>query len=47
MSGQKAAILVAIGALSDGSKTVLSVVPGYRESTESWSEVLRDLRDGE
>ena len=42
---EKAAILVAIGALSDGSKTVLSVVPGYRESTESWSEVLRDLRD--
>ena len=27
---EKAAILVAIGALSDGSKTVLSVVPGYR-----------------
>jgi len=39
------AVLVVIGALSDGSKTVLSVVPGYRESTESWSEVLRDLRD--
>ena len=42
---EKAAILVVIGALSDGSKTVLSVVPGYRESTESWSDVLRDLRD--
>ena len=42
---EKAAVLVVIGALSDGSKTVLSVVPGYRESTESWSEVLRDLRD--
>ena len=42
---EKAAVLVAIGALSDGSKTVLSVVPGYRESTESWSEELRDLRD--
>ena len=27
---EKAAVLVAIGALSDGSKTVLSVVPGYR-----------------
>ena len=34
---EKAAILVVIG--------VLSVVPGYRESTESWSEVLRDLKD--
>ena len=42
---EKAAVLVAIGALSDGSKTVLSVAPGYRESTQSWSEVLRDLRD--
>ena len=42
---EKAAVLVVIGALSDGSKTVLSVVPGYRESTESWSDVLRDLRD--
>ena len=42
---EKAAILVVIGALSDGSKTVLSVVPGYRESTEIWSDVLRDLRD--
>ena len=42
---EKAAILVVIGALSDGTKTVLSVVPGYRESTQSWSEALRDLRD--
>ena len=23
----------------------MSVVPGYRESTQSWSEALRDLRD--
>ncbi len=42
---EKAAILVAVAALSDGSKVVLSAVPGYRESTRSWSEVLRDLRD--
>ena len=40
----KAALLVAIGGLSDGHKVVLAVEPGYRESTESWSEVLRDLR---
>ena len=25
-------------------KVVVSAVPGYRESTRSWSEVLRDLR---
>ena len=42
---QKAALLIVIGGLSDGRKVVLAVEPGYRESTESWSEVLRDLRD--
>ncbi len=41
---EKAAILVVLAALSDGSKVVVTAVPGYRESTESWSEVLRDLR---
>ena len=42
---EKAAVLVVVAALSDGSKVVLSAVPGYRESTRSWSEVLRDLRE--
>ena len=42
---EKAAVLVAIAALSDGTKVVLNAVPGYRESTQSWSDVLRDLRD--
>ena len=42
---EKAAVLVVMAALSDGSKVVVSVVPGYRESTRGWSEVLRDLRD--
>jgi transposase-like protein len=41
---EKAALLVVIGALLDGRKVVLAVEPGYRESTESWSEVLRDLK---
>jgi transposase-like protein len=41
---EKAAILVVLAALSDGSKVVVTTVPGYRESTESWSEVLRDLK---
>jgi transposase-like protein len=40
----KAALLVVIGALSDGSKTVLAVESGQRESTESWRTVLRDLK---
>jgi len=41
---EKAAILVALAALSDGSKVVVTAVPGYRESTESWSDVLRGLK---
>ena len=41
----KAALLVVIGAMSDGRKEVLAVWPGHRESTESWLKVLRDLRD--
>jgi putative transposase len=41
----RAALLVAIGGLSNGQKVVLAVGPGYRESSESWSGVLRDLKD--
>ena len=40
----KAALLVVMGAMRDGTKEVLAVAPGYRESTESWSEVFRDLK---
>jgi transposase-like protein len=42
---ERAALLVAIAALSDGRKVVVAVAPGYRESTESWGALLRDLRD--
>ncbi len=41
----KAALLVAIGALSDGQKVILAVEPGYRESVESWAEMLRSLKE--
>jgi transposase-like protein len=40
----KACLLVVVGAMRDGRKELLACVPGHRESTESWSEVLRDLR---
>ncbi len=40
----KAALLVGIGALTDGRKVVLAVESGQRESKESWGAVLRDLR---
>jgi len=45
LAKEKAALLVVIGGLSDGRKVVLAVEPGYRESTESWSGVLRDLKE--
>ena len=40
----KAALLVVIVALQDGSKRVLAVGSGYRESVESWGELLRSLK---
>ena len=41
----KAALLVIIGALTNGRKVLLGCESGYRESKESWSGVLRDLKD--
>ena len=40
----KAALLVVIGAMADGTKEVLAVAPGFRESAESWAAVLRSLK---
>src|SRR6266581_1039233 len=36
--------LVLLGVRSDGHKELVAVGDGYRESTESWSELLRDLQ---
>jgi transposase-like protein len=36
--------LVLIGVRPDGTKELLAVEDGYRESTESWKELLRDLK---
>jgi putative transposase len=41
---EKAALLVVIGVKRDGSKGYLTLEPGYRESKESWAEVLRQLK---
>lgn len=45
LEDQKAALLVLIGGLRDGSKVVLALESGQRESKESWARLLRDLRD--
>ena len=37
-------LLVIIGVREDGRKELLAVEDGYRESTDSWAEVLRDLK---
>ncbi|MCH7478016.1 MAG: transposase [SAR324 cluster bacterium] len=42
---EKAALRVAIGALSNGCQVVLAVRGGHRESSECGSAMLRDLRD--
>ena len=36
--------LVLIGVRPDGTKELIAVEDGYRESTESWKEVLRDVK---
>jgi transposase-like protein len=36
--------LVLIGVRADGHKELVAVSDGYRESTESWAELLRDLK---
>ena len=41
---ERAALLVIIGALSDGRKVVLACESGQRESKESWSRILRNIQ---
>jgi len=42
---EKAALLTVIAGLSDGSKQILHILSGYRESKESWAGLLRDLKE--
>lgn len=42
---ENSALLTVIGARADGTKELLALELGYRESTLSWQELLRDLRD--
>ena len=36
--------LVIVGVRADGTKELVSITDGHRESTESWADVLRDLK---
>jgi len=40
----KLCLLVMIGVRADGRKELVAVADGYRESTESWADLLRDCR---
>lgn len=40
----KTAILTVVGVAEDGRKVLLALHEGYRESTASWAELLRDLK---
>jgi putative transposase len=42
---KKLCLLVLIGVAENGEKHLLSCEPGYRESKDSWSAILSDLRD--
>ena len=42
---EKTVLLVVIGVRADGRKEPLAIEEGYRESRESWAQVLRSLRD--
>jgi transposase-like protein len=43
--GDKMALLVVLGLNQNGQKEPLAILEGYRESSESWSSVLRDLKE--
>ena len=43
LEDERLCALVVIGARPDGTKEVIAVEDGYRESKESWQELLRDL----
>jgi len=42
-ANKKQCILVLMGATADGKKELISILDGYRESEQSWSELLLDL----
>ncbi|WP_329068180.1 IS256 family transposase [Amycolatopsis sp. NBC_01480] len=41
---QKLCLLVMIGVRADGRKELVALADGYRESAESWADLLRDAR---
>ena len=44
LSQDKVCLLVMIGVRADGSKELIALDDGHRESTESWADLLRDCK---
>ena len=44
LSQDKVCLLVMIGVRADGTKELIALADGHRESTESWADLLRDCR---
>lgn len=44
LSDERPCVLVMIGATADGRKELLAVVDGERESSQSWKEILLDIK---
>jgi transposase-like protein len=44
LEADRLCLLVLIGARPDGTKELIAIEDGYRESTESWLDMLRDLK---
>src|SRR5690606_3516364 len=41
---EKLCLLVMLGVRADGRKELVAISDGYRESTESWADLLRDCK---
>jgi transposase-like protein len=44
LESDRICMLVLIGALPDGTKELVAILDGFRESADSWAELLRDLK---
>ena len=44
MESEKNCILVVVGADAEGNKEIVAINEGFRESKESWKELLQDLK---
>jgi putative transposase len=44
LDGSRLCALVMVGVRADGTKELVAIADGQRESTDSWADLLRDLR---